>query len=128
MIPAARLLMLLATVCFVGACGQMTPSIPTSHSVVATPPPTGDVLQASPYRLVGRILAIDAPRGFAFIDLTAGPPVTALTEGAELIARTDDLRETARLRASRFVRDRTFGTTILTGRPAPGDEVVIHVP
>jgi len=36
--------------------------------------------------------------------------------------------ETARLRASRYLRGRTLGTKILTGQPAPGDEVVWLAP
>ena len=87
-----------------------------------------NALQPSPNRLVGSVLAVDATRGFAFIGLMGEPPAAALVEGAELVARTAGLRETARLRASRYVRSRTLGTNIISGQPTPGDEVVFRAP
>ncbi len=87
-----------------------------------------DALVPSPRLSVGRITAIDAVQGFAFIELAADAPTAALTAGTELIARTLELRETARLRASAYVRGRTFGTTILAGQPSAGDEVVWLAP
>jgi hypothetical protein len=74
--------------------------------------------------LVGRVIAIDAANGLAFIELSSAAPPAALAEGAELVARTEDLRPTARLTASRYVRGRTLGAKILSGQPAPGNEVV----
>jgi hypothetical protein len=118
----ARLLTLLAVIFLAGACAQTAPPSPT------TSPSTAATLQPSPNRLVGRILAVDLARGFAFIDLASEPPPAALVDGTELIARTLDLRETARLRVSRYVRGRTLGTTIVSGQPSPGDEVVFRAP
>jgi hypothetical protein len=90
--------------------------------------PSTGALQPSPNRVVGHILAVDASRGFAFVSLAGEPPAAALVDGAELIVRTDDLRETARLRSSRYSRSHTLGTKIVSGQPSPGDEVVIHLP
>ncbi len=120
----ARLLTLLAVIFWTGACSHVAPV--SSPPRPESPPPT--TLQASPNRLVGRILAIDAARGFAFVNLASEPPAAALAAGAELIVRTDDLRETARLRTSRYVRGRTLGTTIVSGHPSLDDEVVFHAP
>jgi hypothetical protein len=78
--------------------------------------------------IVGRIIAIDAGRGLAFVEVVADAPAAALADGAELTARTLDLRDTARLRASRYVRGKTLGTKILSGQPSPGDEVVWRAP
>jgi hypothetical protein len=38
------------------------------------------------------------------------------------------LRETGRVRASRYVRGRTLGTTLVAGQPSLGDEVVWLAP
>jgi hypothetical protein len=66
--------------------------------------------------------------GFAFVELAADSPNAALANGTELVARTLELRETARLRVSRFVRGRTLGVTIVSGQPSAGDEVVWLAP
>jgi len=85
-------------------------------------------LAASPRKLVGRVLAIDLARGFAFVTLTNEPPSSALANGAELISRTDDLRETARMITARTTRGRILATQIISGQPTPGDEVVAFAP
>ena len=87
-----------------------------------------DALAPSPRLIVGRILATDAAQGLAFVDVAAGAPAAALEDGAELMARTLDLRETGRLRTSRYLRGRTLGAKIAAGQPAPGDEVVWVAP
>lgn len=74
------------------------------------------------------MLSVDRERGFAFVDLVAEAPPEALSAGAELVARTLDLRETGHLRASPYVRGKTLGARILSGQPSPGDEVVWRVP
>ncbi len=124
----ARLLTLLAVIFLAGACRHLAPLTPTPLPSRADAPLPPDALQLSPNRLVGRVLALDLVRGFAFIDLTSEPPAAALADGALLIARTADLRETARLRVSRYARGHTLGTTIISGQPSPGDEVVFHAP
>lgn len=123
----ARLLTLLAVIFFLAGCVGQAPTAPRAAPAVHLSDPS-DALQASPHQLVGRILALDATSGFAFVALTAEPPAAALAASAELIARTDDLRETARLLVSPYVRGRTLGTRILSGQPTPGDEVVFRSP
>lgn len=54
--------------------------------------------------------------------------MAATGEGTELVARTLDLHETARLRASAYLRGRTLGTTITSGQPSTADEVVWLAP
>jgi hypothetical protein len=125
MTSTARLLAPLAVVLFLVGCSHVAP---IASAPLAGAEPLTTALKPSPNRLVGRILAVDAARGFAFVDLTLEPPAAALVDGAPLIARTDDLRETAHLRASRYVRGRTLGTTIVSGQPVAGDEVVVFAP
>jgi hypothetical protein len=96
-----------------------------------TPPPAPppEPLAPSPRLIVGRIIAVDAERGFAIIELATDAPPAALAEGGELVARTlADLRETARLLAARYVRGRTLGSTVKSGVPSVGDEVVWTAP
>ena len=125
---AARLLTLLTAIFLASACSHITPLTPTPRPLRAGDPLPADALHASPNRLVGRVLAIDVAQGFAFIDLASAAPAAALEDGAELTARTDDLRETGRLRVSRYARGRNRATTIISGQPSPGDEVVFHMP
>jgi hypothetical protein len=94
----------------------------------STPAVAAPVFTASPNLIVGRILAADAERGFAFVDVGHSAPAGALVEGAELVVRSLDLRETGRLRASRYVEGKTLGAKIVAGQPAPGDEVVWRAP
>lgn len=89
---------------------------------------TIEPLVPSPRLVLGRVIAVDTSHGFAHVELAADAPPAALAEGTELIARTDDLRETGRLRASRYVRGRILGTTIAQGRPDLGHEVVWLAP
>jgi hypothetical protein len=125
---AALLLPLLAAFFFLffAGCrstqvGRVVPNAP-SHA-----PSAADAVHyaASPHKIVGYILAIDEPRDFAVIDLTADPLPAELRDGTALIVRTRDLHKTARLSASRFLRGRTLGATILSGLPAVGEEVVL---
>ena len=121
----ARLLTPLAVTFLLTACGHLSP--PGSRAQASDPLPAGALLP-SQNLLVGRVLAVDAARGFAFVDLATSPPTAALAEGAVLVARTDDLHETARLRVSRHLRGRTLGTRIVSGQPTPGNEVVWPAP
>jgi hypothetical protein len=116
------LLLLLASPCFLGGClGALRDP--------ATPSAPREPLTPSPRLVVGRIIAVDAERGFAVVELAGDAPPAALAEGGELLARSfDELRETARLIASRYLRGRTLGTSVKTGRPSPGDEVVWIAP
>jgi len=87
-----------------------------------------NALIPSPRLIVGRIVGLDLARRFAFVELSTDAPIAALAEGRELITRTLGLQETARLRVSRQLRGRTLGTTIVSGQPAPDDEVVWLAP
>jgi hypothetical protein len=132
----ARLLTLLAVISFLGGCRlfarRSATALETSRSgPSATPRDAAAIVEPltpSPRLIVGRIIAVDAGRGFAFVELAADPPRAALADGTELIARTLELRETARLHASSYARGRTLGTRIVSGQPAPGDEVVWLAP
>jgi hypothetical protein len=87
-----------------------------------------NALLPSPRLIVGRIIAIDPDRRFAFVELNTDAPPAALVENGELITRTLALQETGRLRVSRQQRGRTLGTIVLAGQPAPNDEVVWLAP
>lgn len=114
----------LAVIFFVGC--QHTPSsnrAGTSSQVAAN-----ETVSPSPRLIVGRVIAVDHERGFAFIDLTRDAPAAAVVADAELVSRTPDLQGTALLHVSRHRRGRTLGTTITSGKPSPGDEVVWLAP
>lgn len=119
---AARTLIVLAAIAFLPACAQRRPP----PSPAATP--VLGALAPSPRLIVGRVLAVDTGRRFAFVDLAPDAPAAALAEGGELISRTESLVETGRLRASRHVRGRTLGATLVSGSPSPGEEVVWLAP
>lgn len=117
----ATVLVFVAVMLFWGGCQH--PGVQP-----ASPPPFSDALAPSPRLIVGRIVAVDADRGFAFIELATDAPAAATEPETELVSRTHDLRETARLQASRQLRGRTLGTAILAGKPGAGDEVVWVAP
>lgn len=123
---AARALIAPAAILFSSACRHAAP--PPSVAAPVAPLGTTEALAPSPRLIVGRILAVDAPRGFAFVDLAPDAPPASTVVGVELSTRTMDLEETARLRASRYVRGRTLGVTIVAGKPRTGDEVVWLAP
>lgn len=126
----ARLLTLLAVIYFVAGCSTAPPAPPSPHASRGAPSaaivPPADALTLSPHKIVGRIVAVDTARGFAFVSLTATTPAAALADGGELIVRSDDLTETGRLRTSRYTRGRTLSSQIISGQPKIGDEVVFH--
>ena len=130
---AARLLTLLAVIFLLGGCaffrsGPPEPAI-TSRPPAHTPEPLAPGTLFPSHNLpVGRLLAVDTARGFAFVELATDAPAAALTDGAALVSRSAALRETARLESSRYVRGRTLGVKIVSGQPAPGDEVVFPAP
>jgi hypothetical protein len=109
--------------CGTRAVQPSAPSPPAGGTVLAA-----DALVPSPRLIVGRIIAVDPVRRFAFVELASDAPSAALAEGTELIARTADLRETARLSTSRHLRGRTLGTNVVGGQPSPDDEVVWLAP
>ena len=123
---AARLLLLLAVVASGGGCRLITPQPKAAKQAPAALPE--GALIPSPRLIIGRIIAVDAERRFAFIELAPDAPAAATAEGADLLARTGELRETGQLHASRYLRGRTLGTHVVAGQPSPGDEVVWLAP
>lgn len=117
----------LLAVFFCGACQQAaTPPRPASPP----PPPVAGTewLAPSPRLIVGRILAVDGDRGFATVELLRDAPAVSIVADTELYARTATLQPTAVLQASRYLRGRTLGTSVLSGMPNVGDEVVWQAP
>ncbi|MBC7368038.1 MAG: hypothetical protein H7343_14700 [Undibacterium sp.] len=114
----ARAFTPLAVFFLLGAC-RSAPS-----PAVVGKSPSASSLAPSPHLIVGRVLAVDILRHFALIDIASSAPSSALAPDRELLTRTDDLRVTARLRATRQLRGHTLGTLITAGAPNLGDEVV----
>ena len=112
----ARALLPLAVFFLVLGCS--TAPAPKNASTPATE------LAPSPNLFVGRILAIDHERNFAFVALTPSAPPIALQPDIVLFARDAELRVTANLRTSRQLRGRTLGVQIISGQPSIGEEVV----
>jgi hypothetical protein len=110
------------------ACQHRTAITPAAREASTPPSSDSEPLLPSPRLIVGRVLAVDAERHFAFVDIAEQAPLLALVDGTDLTARTLQLRETAQLRASSYLRGRTLGTRIVSGQPSPGDEVVWRVP
>jgi hypothetical protein len=121
-IPAALLGLTLSGV--VAGCAHWAAPKP-DKTAMALP---ADALAPSPRLIVGRIIAVDSAKGFAFVDLVTDAPAVIATSEMELITRTLELRETGRLRSSHYLRGRTLGTKIVAGQPSPGDEVVWLAP
>lgn len=122
--PAAPLLSLIAVFTFASGCRSLdSKSTPAATTLL----PAGALLP-SPRLIMGRLIAVDQAQGFAFVEIAADAPKAGLVAGTELIARTADLRETAKLQVSPHLRARTLGTKIVAGQPSPGDEVVWLAP
>lgn len=89
---------------------------------------TREPMAPSPRLIIGRVIAVDQERSFAFVELTRDAPAEAIVADTELSARTPELKGTALLQASRHRRGRTLGATITSGKPSAGDEVVWLAP
>ncbi len=124
---AAHVLIASAAISFLTGCQLTTPATAKGDGP-AQPIQISDTFAPSPRLIVGRVIAIDPERGFAFIELAPEAPTAAIAADSELMTRTLELRETARLRVSRQLRGRTLGTIILAGKPGAGDEVVWLAP
>jgi hypothetical protein len=122
---AASLLSLIAVSAF--ATGCRTPAPGPAPATTATLLPAGALLP-SPRLIIGRIIAVDQTQGFAIVEVATDAPKAGLVAGTELIARTLELRETAQLQVSPYLRARTLGAKIVAGQPSPGDEVVWLAP
>lgn len=77
-----------------------------------------------PSQVVGRVIAVDYRALTAIIELGPYTVMPARFDGRVMLSRTNDLQPTARLEASRYLRGRTLGARIVTGRPRIDDEVV----
>ncbi|MDP3071329.1 MAG: hypothetical protein Q8N18_13650 [Opitutaceae bacterium] len=117
---AATVVAPLAAILFLSGCRVMPAK---SAPILAE-----GALIPSPRLIIGRVAMIEAGRGIVIVELSADAPTGATAEGAELMTRTADLRETARLHASRYLRGRSLGTQLVSGQPGPGDEVVWLAP
>ncbi|MBM3842143.1 MAG: hypothetical protein FJ397_02575 [Verrucomicrobia bacterium] len=101
------------------------PAPPTPPTAAAAPT---EPLAPSPRLVVGRVIALDAARGFAWVELAPDAPRPALATGTLLGVRRPDLTPAATLHTSGHVRGRTLGTRVASGTPRPGDEVVWEAP
>jgi hypothetical protein len=124
LIAALRFTGILILTILVGCHGGFTDRARGTASPVLAP----GALVPSPRLIVGRVLAVDHPQRFAFVDLASDAPKAALIAGTELSVRTLDLRVTGRIEVSRYIRGRTLGAKIVGGQPSPGDEVVWLAP
>ncbi len=116
-----HILPLLAGLCLAGCTSLFREAPP--------PPPPPEPLAPSTRLIVGRVIALDPGRRFAFVELASDAPPSSLAEGTELVVRDPaSLRETGRLAASQYVRGRTLGSTITAGSPAVGQEVTWMAP
>ena len=79
----------------------------------------------SPFTLVGHVMSVDADAGNVIIDIAPYAVLPPDFAGKIMLARTDELRPTAKLQASPYLRGHILGARLLAGRPNPGDEVVI---
>jgi len=79
----------------------------------------------SPFAVVGHVLDVDATTGNVIIDVGPYTVLPADFAGKIMLARTEDLRPTAKLEASSYLRGHMLGARLLAGRPGIGDEVVI---
>jgi hypothetical protein len=118
MSSTVRALMPLTVFFLLTACHSPVPPGPGAPAPAAA-------LAPSPNLIVGHVIAVDTLRHFAVIDVASTAPLLALTADHELLARSDDLRITARLRTTRQLRVPTLGTLITAGAPNLGDEVVL---
>ena len=108
------------------AAGCLAP--PRSTQAPAPEAAPVEPLAPSPRLLVGRVLEVDAARGFAFIELAPDAPRPALAPGSLLLVRRPDLTPSGTLRTSAYLRGRTLGSRVAAGTPRPGDEVVWAAP
>ena len=122
----AAALALPAVFFFAGCQNAPAPKAPPAPAQPTVAGP--EWLVPSPRLIVGRVLAVDAARGFAMVELLRDAPAVSTAADTELYTRTAELQATAVLQASRYLRGRTLGTVILSGRPNVGDEVVWQTP
>lgn len=89
-----------------------------------TPPPQPGRTVPGPVQVAGRVISTDLRSLSVIIELAPYAAIPTDFSGRILISRQDDLRPTARLQASPYLRGRTLGARLLAGQPQIGDEVV----
>ena len=87
--------------------------------------PKPSAITPSPFAVVGHVISADAGTGNVIIDVAPYAVLPPDFAGKIMLARTDELRPTANLQASPYLRGHILGARLLAGRPNPGDEVVI---
>lgn len=103
-------------------CASLGRKAPSDSGL--TPKVSATTTTASSTLVVGRIITIDPSSKSVLVEVgsfTVLPPDFATRI---LIARTDDLKPTARLQSSAYLRGRILGTRLIAGSPQLGDEVV----
>jgi len=99
-----------------------------TRTVGKPPAPTvkAGAVAPSPFWVVGHVLDVDATTGNVIIDVAPYAVLPADFSGKIMLTRAEaDLRPTAKLQASPYLRGHILGAQLLAGRPNPGDEVVI---
>ena len=74
--------------------------------------------------VVGRVIAIEPSSKSVLVEVRAFTVLPPDFATRILISRTDDLRPTARLQSSSYLRGRILGTRLIAGAPHVGDEVM----
>ena len=77
-----------------------------------------------PVQVVGRVISVDLRSLTVIIELAPFATLPPDFSGRALISRQDDLRPTARLQASAYLRGRILGARLVAGKSQVGDEVV----
>jgi hypothetical protein len=95
-----------------GGDSAVAPSAATEHTV------------PGPVQVVGRVISLDLRSLTVVIELSPFAVLPPDFNGRILISRQDDLRPTARLQASAYLRGRILGARLLAGKSQIGDEVV----
>jgi len=105
---------LLLAGCATGTGGKKQPAPAKASTVIP-----------SPFVVVGHVLDVDAATGNVIIDVAPYAVLPADFSGKIMLTRTEDLRPTAKIEASPYLRGHILGAHLLAGRPGIGDEVVI---
>lgn len=100
----------------------------TRTKTKASPPAKAAIIAPSPFVVVGHVISVDMATRNVIIDVA---PFTVLPlgfSGRIMLARSEDLRPTAKLQASPYLRGHILGASLLAGHPHEGDEVVFPPP
>ena len=94
---------------------------------VVSPAQTGQTVPG-PVQVVGHVISVDLRSLTVMIELAPFAVLPSDFSGRILISRQDDLRPTARLQASAYLRGRILGARLQAGKSQVGDEVVFAPP